>query len=314
MSLFERLNRAKSRTAEPIVQQKSAPFAPIPGGQEVSSRFGQFVLLEDSSADTFPFPQECTESIQNNLRLIRGIGPCHEEKLRDQGLTKICDLLEHPRWGDYARNVQDLILKRHVSELKTLGARDWELLPYFTPEDLVFLDIETTGLWASQPLFLIGLLYYRDDQIIIKQYFARHYSEEKAVLAAANELLQQFKVVVSYNGKRFDVPYISGRSVEHRLFFSYPHHQVDMLYHARRRFKGKLPDCRLITLEEQLLNFEREDDIPGFLIPETYHRFVRRQDVNLVQPIIDHNRLDLVAMARLFNIVDHTDQSIKITR
>lgn len=308
MSLFERLNKVKSRTAEPIVQQKRASFASIPGGREVSSRFGQFVQLEDSYTETFPFPQDCPDSIQNNLRLIRGIGPCLEEKLRDQGLTKICDLTGHPRWGNYASFVQDLIVKGHVPGLRSLGARDWELLPYYTPEDLVFLDIETTGLWASQPLFLIGLLYYSEGQIVIKQYFARHYSEEKAVLAAANELLQQFKVVVSYNGKRFDVPYITGRSVEHRLFYSYPHHQVDMLYHARRRFKGKLPDCRLITLEEHLLNFEREDDIPGFLIPETYHRFVQKQDINLVQPIIDHNRLDLLAMARLFEIVDHTSQ------
>jgi uncharacterized protein YprB with RNaseH-like and TPR domain len=306
MSLFERLNKVKSRPAEPTARPRSTRLASLPGGRETSSRFGQFVLLEDSCAETFPFPQDCLKSIENNLRLIRGIGPCLEEKLRGQGLTRICDLIEHPRWGNYARFVHNLILERHVPELRSLGARDWELLSYFTPEDLVFLDIETTGLWASQPLFLIGLLYYRDDQIIIKQYFARHYSEEKAVLAAANELLQQFKVVVSYNGKRFDVPYITGRSVEHRLFFSYPHHQVDMLYHARRRFKGKLPDCRLITLEEQLLNFEREDDIPGFLIPETYHRFVQRQDVNLVQPIIDHNRLDLLAMARMFNIVDHS--------
>jgi predicted flap endonuclease-1-like 5' DNA nuclease len=102
MSLFERLNRVKSRTAEPVIRQKRAQLASIPGGREVSSRFGQFVLLEDSSAETFPFPQNCKEPIQNNLRLIRGIGPCHEEKLRDQGLTKICDLLEHPRWGNYA--------------------------------------------------------------------------------------------------------------------------------------------------------------------------------------------------------------------
>lgn len=308
MSLFERLNQVKSRSTEPVAKSKRTRSVSLPGGREVSSHFGEFILIEDSCAETFPFPAVSPESIQNNLRLIRGIGPYHEEKLRDQGLTKIGDLIEHPRWGDCARFVNDLILKRQVQKLRSLGASDWELLPYFNPEDLVFLDIETTGLWASQPLFLIGLLYYQNGRIFIKQYFARHYSEEKAVLFAANELLQQFKVVVSYNGKCFDVPYITGRSVEHRLFYSYPHHQVDMLYHARRHFRGKLPDCRLVTLEEHLLNFERDDDIPGFLIPETYHRFVQRQDVNLVQPIIEHNRLDLLAMARMFRIVDHTGQ------
>lgn len=307
MSLFERLNKVKNRPQEtPAKPGKRVQPATIPHGREVSSNFGQCVLVEDVYQESFPFPDDSPDIIQRNLRLIRGIGPCLEEKLHGQGLARVCDLVDHPRWGSHARQIYELILRRQVNELKLLGARDWELLSYFSPEDLIFLDIETTGLWASQPLFLIGLLYYNQGKIIIKQYFSRHYREEKAVLAAANEVLQNFKVVVSYNGKRFDVPYIAGRSVEHRLFYSYPHHQVDMLYHARRRFKGILPDCRLITLEEHLLNFQREGDIPGFLIPETYHRFVQRQDADIILPVIEHNRLDLLTMARLFKLVDHT--------
>lgn len=123
-------------------------------------------------------------------------------------------------------------------------------------------------------------------------------------------MIGEFKVVVTYNGKRFDIPYISGRSVEHRLFYSYPHHQVDLLYHARRQFSGILPNCRLITLEEHILNFQRDGDIPGYLIPETYHRFTQKQDPGLIRPVLDHNRLDLLAMARLFRLVEQNGDQV----
>jgi uncharacterized protein YprB with RNaseH-like and TPR domain len=148
--------------------------------------------------------------------------------------------------------------------------------------------------------------------MVVNQFFARHYREEKAVLAAANEVIQGFKVIVSFNGKRFDIQYISGRSVAHRLFYSYPHYHVDLLFHARRRFGGVLPDCRLATLEERLLNFRREGDIPGYLIPRTYHQYVQQRDPEVIRPVIEHNRLDLLAMARLFGIAGDGSQALEL--
>jgi len=118
-----------------------------------------------------------------------------------------------------------------------------------------------------------------------------------------HEAVKDFKVVVTYNGKRFDIPFMAERSIEHRLFYSYSHHQVDLLYHARRQLRNSLPNCRLTTLEEHILDFRREDDIPGYLIPETYHRFTQKQDPDLVQPILEHNRMDLLAMARLLSLL-----------
>lgn len=309
MSLFQRLNQIRNRTADQPPETGADRPATLPGGREISTEFGKCLLIEQSSEGGFPFPRAGAASLLSNLKLIRGVGPVNEEKLREQGLTSICQLVDHPRWGDQARRIMDLIEKRRIRDLQALGAGDQDWLPYYSPEDLIFLDIESTGLWASQPLFLIGLLYFRGDTMLVRQLFARHYREEKAVLAAANGLIQGFKVVVSFNGKRFDIPYISGRSVEHRLFYNYPHHQVDLLYHARRHFGCILPNCRLATLEDHVLDFRREGDIPGYLIPETYHRFVRKQDSGIILPVIEHNRLDLLAMARLFHLVGESGVS-----
>ncbi len=299
MSLFQRLNSIKARTPDQPRETRQKNLVLLPDSLEVSSDFGKCLLLEDTRYGNICFPDHDIASLLFDLKLIRGIGPVTEAKLRDQGYTNISDLHAHPRWGYHARHVENLIENRHIHELRSMGARDHALLSYFDPADLLFLDIETTGLWASQPLFLIGLLYYKNDKIHINQFLARHYGEEKAVLSAANEVLQDFKVVVSFNGKRFDLPYIFGRSIEHRLFYSYPHHQVDLLHHARRRYRDSLPDCRLVTLEEHLLDFRRDGDIPGYLIPETYHRFAQKQEACLIQPVLEHNKLDLLAMIKL---------------
>ncbi len=299
MSLFQRLNSIKARTPDQPRETRHQNPVLLPDSLVISSNFGKCLLLEDTRHENICFPELDPASLLFDLKLIKGIGPVTEEKLQGQGYTNISDLHNHPRWGHHARHVDNLIENRHVHELRSMGARDHALLSYFDPADLLFLDIETTGLWASQPLFLIGLLYYKDDRIHINQFLARHYREEKAVLTAANEVIQDFKVVVSFNGKRFDIPYIFARSIEHRLFYSYPHHQVDLLHHARRRYRDLLPDCRLVTLEEHLLDFRRDGDIPGYLIPETYHRFAQKQEAGLIQPVLEHNKLDLLTMAKL---------------
>lgn len=303
MSLFDRLNKIKGRKQPANKPEPKFP-GPVPGGRKICSPVGECVLLEEVCPGSFPFPESKAGILKANLKLLRGVGPVNEEKLKEQGYGSIDQLVGHPRWGEHARRILGLIKGARARELRELGAEDWELLSLFKPEEVVFLDIESTGLWASQPLFLVGMLYCRPGSLVVEQYFARHYREERAVLEAVDRVLKRFKVVVTYNGKRFDLPYITGRAVANRLYYTYRHYHVDLLYHARRHLKYLLPDCRLVTLEEYLLDFRREGDIPGHLIPETYHRFVQTGDFSLVRPILEHNKLDLLAMARLFHLVD----------
>jgi len=57
---------------------------------------------------------------------------------------------------------------------------------------------------------------------------------------------------------------------------------------------------RLVYLEQELLGFERIDDIPGELIPERYFSYLRgRAPGSSLAPILDHNRSDLVALPAL---------------
>ena len=115
----------------------------------------------------------------------------------------------------------------------------------------------------------------------------------------------RFKLIVSYNGLAFDLPYLAGRFLAHRLPCRLDHLHIDLLRHARRKYRGCLPDCRLTTVETAVLCQDaREEDVPGYLIPELYHQFVKTQDQSVIKGIVEHNAQDLLALARLIKLVE----------
>ena len=186
-----------------------------------------------------------------------------------------------------------------------IAALAWETLlgcegfPAQECHQLAFLDIETTGLGAT-PLFLVGILHIGNHGPHIHQLLARHYAEEPAVLAATRQMLDEVQVLVSFNGRSFDVPYLRDRSRYHRMEWSLElERHVDMLHVARRQRDLPVPDHRLVTLESRLCRRHREDDIPGSLIPAAYHRFVDTGESEELATIIHHNQVDLLTTMEL---------------
>lgn len=166
------------------------------------------------------------------------------------------------------------------------------------PEDALFLDIETCGL-SGGPLFLVGVISVKENELLLRQYFARHYSEEPAVLALSHDLLRQHPALVTFNGKTFDLPYIINRATYYRLPVPEQDMHVDLLQLARRKYRGRLPDCRLQTLERHLCRRHRVDDIPGELMARAYHDFVRTGDATDMRKVFHHNLMDLVTMVEV---------------
>lgn len=306
MSLFQRIAKVQAELSSPspITVQNTSLMGSFPGGQVMTEPFGTYYLIEQRYPGRLLWPPVEAEQIYADLQLVKGIGPVTEQELKRQGYDSLRALATHPQWGKTAGQIIELIQQRRFRLLGQLGMADRHLLSFFQPQELVCLDIESTGLWASQPLFLVGILYMDGQELVVRQYLARNFGEEKPLLAALMRELAQFSMLVTFNGKRFDVPYIEGRNVEHRLFHKFNHSHIDLLHHARRHYKWELPNCRLITLEEHILQQFRKDDVPGYLIPELYHKFTRNQDPRLIQGILEHNVLDLLALAKFIPLVD----------
>jgi uncharacterized protein YprB with RNaseH-like and TPR domain len=166
------------------------------------------------------------------------------------------------------------------------------------PETVVLLDIETAGL-AAAPLFLIGALSLGPDGLTLTQFFARGYEEEAALLHLFSRSLASCRLVVTFNGASFDLPYLRDRSLYHRLPPPLLPDHLDLLPAARRRFRGLLPDCRLQTLEQHVCRRRRLGDVAGDAIPQLYHDFVRTGHWPLLLPVFHHNALDLLTLAEL---------------
>jgi len=172
----------------------------------------------------------------------------------------------------------------------------------YLPKDALFLDTETTGLsgGTGTMAFLIGLGWFEEGHFQVRQILARDFSEEKAALAYLKEIAACKKFLVTFNGKAFDVNLLATRFIMNRIISDIeilPH--LDLLHPSRRLLGHRLENCRLATLESDILGVRREGDIPGWEIPQRYFDWLRRRDPRLLADIFEHNRLDVLSMATL---------------
>ncbi|MBS3821695.1 MAG: hypothetical protein GVY16_10450 [Planctomycetes bacterium] len=166
------------------------------------------------------------------------------------------------------------------------------------PEDVLFMDTETCG-FSGCPIFLVGVMFCRNGQLIFEQFLARDYAEEPPILQAFADHLASHRVLVTFNGKSYDMNMIRDRSVFHGLSLPEEPPHLDLLHASRRRWKRDLPNCRLQTLERFICGRRRQGDIPGSQIPDAYHQFVQTADASAVRDILHHNLLDLLTMVEL---------------
>lgn len=218
------------------------------------------------------------------------------------------------------------------------------------PADLLFFDLETTGLsgGAGTCAFLVGFGWFAGDRSFnTRQFFLRSYGEERALLDVVAGFLARCggtesiagesggcrdAVLVTYNGRTFDLPLMETRFLMHRLqspFEALRH--IDMLHPARRlwrrresasvsaeqddgtrewsgqrrppaRMEDLSASCALTVLEQDILGFRREGDVPGFEIPARYFHFARTGDARGLEAVVEHNRLDLLSLAAVTSV------------
>jgi uncharacterized protein YprB with RNaseH-like and TPR domain len=179
-----------------------------------------------------------------------------------------------------------------------------------TGRDLMFLDLETTGLFggAGTQAFLVGCAAIDGDSIRIRQFLLPGFEHERAVLNELQAWARDYGGICTFNGRTFDVPLIETRFLFHRVpcaLDGVPH--LDMLHAARRLWRQRplaigTPDpddssCSLAVLEKHLAGLHRIGDVPGYEIPSRFFRFVRDGDARPLEAVLEHNRLDLISLA-----------------
>jgi len=183
------------------------------------------------------------------------------------------------------------------------------------PEDVLFLDTETTGLsgGVGTIAFQIGAGYFTQSGFVVEQFLMHDYPEEAEMLRLLDSLMQRFSILCTFNGRTFDVPLLKSRFLMNRIAHPHiPEIHADVLYPARRLWKLRLKNCRLSNLEEQLLHVQRDDDLPGALVPQTYFQYLKDGNFAPLLKILEHNKQDIVSLAQLFYFlcrqVDHPEE------
>lgn len=168
------------------------------------------------------------------------------------------------------------------------------------PANLVFFDIETTGLsgGAGTIAFLIGFAGSDGEKLTVDQYFLRDYPGEFDFLGHVLDRIDAAKVYVSYNGKAFDTQILKTRCIMNGRSFPVVG-QLDLLYPVRRLWGNVLPSCSLTSVERHVLDIQREADVPGILVPELYFSFLRTGETESLDKVFAHHLQDVVNLERL---------------
>lgn len=276
-------------------------------GVERYNQEGAYYVLESRSS--VPKPDITAAEIESlfhqELTLVRGIGPAVSRGLKRKGCKTLTNLAGMRKYRPSAMSVLEVMEGEPCDIHRLFSARKGSAHPLtllssglFPLEQFRFVDIETLGIFG-RPLILIGLGYFQSGEFLVNQYLLRDISEEVPALCAFLDEIPKDAVLVSFNGRSFDIPYIADRLAYYGLspLPEIPH--FDLLHPSRRLWKHVAPDCRLGTLEARMLNIARDDDLPGALVPEWYCRYMETKNPGPLVPIVEHNRQDVVSLAHL---------------
>ncbi|MBL8720725.1 MAG: ribonuclease H-like domain-containing protein [Myxococcales bacterium] len=199
------------------------------------------------------------------------------------------------------------------------------------PSRALYLDTEATGLAGGTGTipFLIGVAWFEGSSFVVEQLLLRRLGEEAPMLARLAERIAASSMLVTFNGKSFDMPLLRTRYVMNRLPLPQEPPHFDLVHLARRIHRRAPPraaeravagagapsmerwddegaqrvaSCKLVALERTLLGFAREGDIDGGEVPARYTQFLRHGDADAIRAVCDHNLWDVVSMAGLVGV------------
>lgn len=177
----------------------------------------------------------------------------------------------------------------------------------FFLEHVLFLDIETTGLKASHSkLYMIGIAFYKDGTWFIEQRMTEDSSEESSLLLWLSERLLAFTHILTFNGNRFDLPFLIERARRYDVSLPLDLLESVDIYKLIKPFKELLvlPDCRQKTIEE-FLGINRVDKYSGGELIQIYQSYELSHNKEMLDLLLLHNFDDMQGMLHILSIISY---------
>jgi len=228
--------------------------------------------------------------LKNTFHHIRGVGTTTERRLWDSGILSWEDLLNGSALLLSRRKRQTLTVAIEES-IQHLEARNphyfgqrlpsnqcWRVFKDFR-DRIAYLDIETTGLEGE-----ITTIALYDGQTI------RTYVQGRN-LDQFQDDIYEYDVIVTYNGKCFDVPFI-----ESDLGIKLNQIHIDLRYLLKSvGFSGGLKGC------ERKAGIDREGltGLEGYHAPILWQEFKGRRDDKALETLLAYNCQDTINLETL---------------
>lgn len=222
---------------------------------------------------------------------IQGIGLATEKKLWEAGIHSWDQWQEsssvHLSHSN-SRAATDVLLQSRDSltgqpsffTQRLPNAEHWRIFPHFRSKT-AYIDIETTGLGPDAEITTIAL--YDGEHVY---YYVNGINLDEFV-----EAVYRYQVLVSYNGKSFDVPVL-----ENFFKIRLDHAHIDLRHvMARLGFKGGLKGC-----EKQLgINRGTLDGVDGYFAVLLWQQYQQYNDEKALETLLAYNIEDTVNLERL---------------
>ncbi len=231
--------------------------------------------------------------LKNTFAHIPNIGLKTEERLWHSGILDWDDFLLPPSLK-FSRNKIDHIAgtlresQRHLEnrnpdyfQERLPPSLHWRMFPEFRASTL-YLDIETTGLenWENH---ITSIATYDGKSVSC-------YVHGQNLDDFARDI-QEYKVLVTYNGKSFDIPFI-----EHYFGITLSHAHLDLRYIlASLGYRGGLKGC------ERQLEIDRGDlvDVDGYFAVLLWDEYQRNKNQKALETLLAYNMEDTVNLETL---------------
>lgn len=231
--------------------------------------------------------------LRNTFCHIQGIGLKSELKLWRKGILSWDDVIKAESI-EFVRTPGFLLKKRVQESIACLHDRD---LPYFAEtlplneqwrlfgefrDSVVYLDIETSGMVANGNAITTIATY--DGKTI------RHYVRGQNLWRFCEDI-RNYKVVVTYNGRCFDIPVI-----ESHLKIRMNHAHIDLRFLLKSLgYTGGLKGC------EKKLGLDRDelDGVDGFCAVLLWNDYERTKNEKALETLLAYNILDAVNLEAL---------------
>jgi hypothetical protein len=136
----------------------------------------------------------------------------------------------------------------------------------------------------------------------LEQALLRRLGEEAPILELATRRLEEASMIVTYNGKSFDMPLLRTRFVMNRMPVPAAKPHLDLVHVARRIHGQRLKNRTLVNIENEVLGRERVGDVAGADVVACYMHYLRTGDESALSGVIEHNAADVLSMVALVGL------------